>query len=103
MIRWLAVVAVMQEESCDTNLVCSLLPHTRRYAHRLTWRVHFVLWVPFSGKTAFCCDIHCFRWIKPRNYVALLEVLSSITDKDGDQVPVFLSRGNSTVPTTEFQ
>lgn len=41
--RWLAVVAVMQEESCDTNLVCSLLPHTRRYALTLKCSaVHFV-------------------------------------------------------------
>ncbi len=42
--------------------------------------------------------------MKPCNWVALVEVLTTITDDNGRRVPVFLSRGNGAqVLTSEFQ
>ena len=51
-----------------------------------------------SFKIRFC------SWMKPCNYVALIEVLTSLTDVEGMPIPVFMSRGNGNkVMTREFQ
>ena len=59
-----------------------------------------------SDSTHLVCATMPFtrRWMKPCNYIALVEVLSNIHDRNGDTVPVFLSRGNGNqVLTREFQ